>query len=143
MGKTEASETNPLLKTQIAEYREFIKSFVQENAIMSKSFFVVVPYDPVQIPGSGEGGIFSSLFGKSKKPSEKEIASQEKTLAQHMSQLAQRTDQIMSGLTQIGLRAVGLNDDETIELFYNLYNPEAVEKKGMDLTPDENGVTAQ
>src|SRR3990167_9355702 len=42
-----ASENNELLKIQLEEYIEFVKSFVKANAIMSKSFFVVVPYDPV------------------------------------------------------------------------------------------------
>lgn len=133
LGKTENQEVNPLLRTQISEYREFIRSFVQENAIMSKTFFVVVPFDPVEIPGTSEGGIFSKLIGGSKKPSAQALAAQEKSLSQHLGQLQQRTDQIISGLGQVGLRAVSLNDDETIELFYNLYNPETVEKKGLDL----------
>src|SRR3989344_3368735 len=41
-------ETNELLKNQIIEYQTFIKALVAENAIMQKSFFVVVPYDPMQ-----------------------------------------------------------------------------------------------
>ena len=136
MGKVEAQETNPLLRTQISEYREFIKSFVKENAIMSKTFFVVVPFDPIVIPGSGEGGILSGILGKSKKPNPQAEAATEKTLLHHLDQLQQRTDQIVTGLSQIGLRAVSLNDDETVELFYNLYNPETVEKKNMDLIMD-------
>ena len=43
-------------------------------------------------------------------------------------QLNQRTDTVINGLNQIGLRAVALNDEELIELFYNLYNPATVEK---------------
>lgn len=136
LGKVEASETNPLLKTQISEYREFIKSFVSENAIMNKTFFVVVPYDPVKLPTTSSSGLLGGLFGKNKKASERSLAEEEKMLNQHMSQLTQRTEQIISGLSQIGLRAIALNDDEIIELFYNLYNPESVEKKGIDLTPE-------
>lgn len=133
LGKAEASETNPLLKTQIAEYREFIRSFTSENAIMNKSFFVVVPYDPVKLTATGSKGFLGGLLG-SKHQSEAAKAEDEKTLMQHLGQLTQRTEQIMSGLNQMGLRAVALNDDESIELFYNLYNPEAVEKKDLNLT---------
>lgn len=43
-------------------------------------------------------------------------------------QLSQRTEQVASGLSQIGLRAVPLEEDELTELFYNLYNPETVER---------------
>jgi type IV secretory pathway VirB4 component len=137
--KVEATETNPLLKTQISEYREFIKSFTKENAIMNKSFFVVVPFDPVSIPGmnsGGGGGFLGGLlsFGK-KSGAQQDLAKQEedKRFAQNAAQLAQRTEQLVAGLTQIGLRAVPLNDEEIIELLYNLYNPEAIEKKGMEL----------
>lgn len=137
MGAIEAQETNPLLKSQISEYREFIRSFVKDNAIMNKSFFVVVPFDPVSIPGTESGGFLNKLLGRSGKPDPKAVAAQDKTLNQHLGQLQQRTEQIMSGLTQVGLRAVALNDDETIELFYNLYNPETVEKKGMNLLSKE------
>ena len=48
-------EANELLKTQIAEYLEFIKSFVASNAIMDKTFFVVVPYDPIYLPKTAKG----------------------------------------------------------------------------------------
>src|SRR3989344_2779812 len=46
----ETEEQNELLSNQISEYREFIRSFVEENSVMNKKFFVVVPYDPIQIP---------------------------------------------------------------------------------------------
>ncbi len=136
LGKIEVGETNPLLKTQIGEYREFIKSFVSENAIMNKTFFVVIPYDAIQLPTASSGGFLGGLFGKSSHLSEKAKAADEKALDQHISQLSQRTEQITSGLTQMGLRAVALNDDELVELFYNLYNPEAVEKKDFKLTQE-------
>ena len=42
---------------------------------------------------------------------------------QKTTQLNQRTDTVINGLNQIGLRAVALNNEELIELFYNLYNP--------------------
>ncbi|MDO8582643.1 MAG: hypothetical protein Q7R63_01485 [bacterium] len=42
--------------------------------------------------------------------------------------LAQRTEQVATGLSQIGLRAVPLEEDELAELLYNLYIPETVER---------------
>src|SRR5581483_7371919 len=40
------AEDSPLLKSQIDEYAEFIKGFVEKNAIMEKTFLVVVPFYP-------------------------------------------------------------------------------------------------
>src|SRR4030042_4026016 len=64
------NEHNELLKIQLEEYIEFVKSFVKSNAIMSKNFFVIVPYDPVSIPGVGGDGLSRILPGAktSKKP---------------------------------------------------------------------------
>lgn len=128
-------ETNELLKNQITEYAMFVKSFVESNAIMSKTFFVVVPYESGALtPGAAGplGGIFRS---RSKKQQAEE---EEQSFAQKLAQLEQRTDQVVSGLTQIGLRVVPLNDEEITELLYNLYNPQSVEKEKTS-THDQNG----
>lgn len=131
----ETQEDNELLKNQIAEYREFIRAFVAENAIMNKSFFVIVPYDSIQIPEGG-AAITEKIFGFLKKrgvekPTERltiEARDQERQLEEHISQLNRRVSQVTAGLNQLDLRAVQLNDEELTELFYNLYNPGDIEK---------------
>ncbi|PIR87849.1 MAG: hypothetical protein COU10_02310 [Candidatus Harrisonbacteria bacterium CG10_big_fil_rev_8_21_14_0_10_45_28] len=133
LAKLVGQETNPLLKTQISEYREFIRSFTTDNAIMSKSYFVVVPFDVVNLPVKGGKSGFLGIFGKTKPRVEGKETAQEATLTKNISQLSQRTESVVAGLNQIGLRAVAINDDEATELFYNLYNPDAIEKKGMEL----------
>ncbi len=131
----ELQEPNPLLRNQLAEYREFIRSFVSENTIMNKTFFVVIPFDPIQLPEVGQKVTkkFFGLLGKSSpEPTNAPAQSDEdRHLEQNMSQLSQRVDQVVAGLNQIGLRAIPLNDEEVVELFYNLYNPGATEKKGV------------
>lgn len=125
----ESAESNQLLKNQILEYREFIRSLVSQNAIMQKRFFVTVPFDPIQIPKTGLAAAEKALsWLKKKSPIETKIKTEE-SLKENLEQLEQRVDQAISGLNQIGLRAVPLNNDELTELFYNLYNPATVEKK--------------
>lgn len=122
-----AEEDNQLLKIQIGEYVEFIRSFVTENAIISKTFFVAIPYESAAVMEGAKGimGLFS------KKPKTKEG---EAPLQETLGQLEHRVNQVIDGLGQIGLRAVSLNDEELIELFYNLYNPQLVEKRGVEIT---------
>jgi hypothetical protein len=123
----ENQEANELLKNQIFEYGEFVKSFVAQNAIMSKNFFVIVPFDPVRISEAG-GKLKNKIFGLfgSKEPE----GSQKQTDQEYLEQLDQRVSGIVDGLNQIGLRTVPLNDAELSELFYNIYNPSTIEKKG-------------
>jgi len=135
MQERAGQETNELLKNQITEYSEFIKTFVSQNAIMDKSFFVVVPYDAIALPTAGAGGIAGMLTGifkkKSAKPSEAEQQAQAEKLKENLEQLNLRVEEITNSLTQIGLRVVPLETQELIELFYNLYNPAATEKRGL------------
>ena len=115
-------ETNELLKIQIDEYIDFIHQFVEENQIINKSFFVAVPHQQtIQIDTAKS---FLKIFGGKKEEGEEKVSKEEM-----LQQLAQRVDQVVLGLEQIGLHAIPLEDEELIELFYNLYNPQLVEKE--------------
>lgn len=39
-------QINDLMKIQVREYVEFIKNFTKNENIMTKNFFVVIPYTP-------------------------------------------------------------------------------------------------
>ena len=137
-----ASENNELLKIQLEEYIEFVKSFVKANAIMSKSFFVVVPYDPVALPIVGKNGfsnLIPSLRGKKENADSEGGAEINQT---HLEQLNQRVDEVVNNLRQIGLRAITLEDSELLELYFNQYNPSTIEKRGEIIGRDSGGQTA-
>lgn len=124
LAQRQTLEENELLKSQMSEYIEFIRSYLETNAVMVKNFFVVVSYESINIPSGGKG-LFGMLgFGSKNKKTAAEENSEQKLI-----QLNQRTEQVVNGLAQIGLRVVALNDEELVELFYNLYNPGTTEKK--------------
>ncbi len=130
-------EGNELLRTQIDEYSEFIRSFVEANAIMEKAFFVVVPYDFISAAAvSAALPIPDFLKFWKTKSMEVEKRAVSADLESKIGQITQRTEQVAGGLRQIGLRAVPLNTEETIEFFYNLYNPEAVEVKKLKIAEE-------
>ncbi len=121
-------EKKELLKVQIEEYAKFIESFVEENPIITKNFFVVVPYKPIKVvekTKKGLGGIINSLTGKNTK----EETDKEESEAKKIQQLDYRVDEVRSGLEQVGLRVKILKDEELTELLYNLYNPQFIEKE--------------
>ena len=111
-------QLDDLMRVQIREYIEFIKSFTEAANIMTKNFFVVVPYTPAVI-STGKGGPLSVLpFGK-KTPT----AQDDRTFEEQVSQLEQRISIVQQGLTRTGVRTVQLGTEEAIELFYKLFNP--------------------
>lgn len=137
-------EQSPLLQSQIAGYREFIRQFVSENAIMEKMFLVVVPWHPTIAVKSPVSGFKLPFFGKKadapteeKAKQESEEQKEEKMLDDNLPQLGQRVNQVMHGLTQLGLETALLKNEELVELFFNLYNPESVERETSGITAEE------
>ncbi|HEY4507385.1 MAG TPA: TraC family protein [Candidatus Paceibacterota bacterium] len=110
----EREQTNDLMKIQIREYANFIRRFTERNSIMSKSFFVVVPYLPAVtgVPGIGRGA----------------AGTEAERFEEHRTQLEQRVGVVQSGLSRCGVRAAQLGTEEVIELFYRLFNPGDVEQ---------------
>jgi type IV secretory pathway VirB4 component len=129
--KRKGEEVTPLLKNQIEEYSAFVGSFVQQNAIMQKSFFVIVPFVPASLPT--KSSIMGFLpFGKKNK-SDEQKQDEDHAFNEAVGQLKQRTTQVIEGLGVVGLEAVLLNDESLTELFYNFYNPETIEKREVNI----------
>lgn len=111
----EAEQENDLMRIQLREYIDFVRTFTTEVDIMAKTFFVVVPYSP---PGVDvEKGINALLSGK------KVGATDETRFEEHRMQLEQRMGVVESGLARIGVRSIPLGTDEIVELFYHVFNP--------------------
>jgi hypothetical protein len=116
------AELDDLMKIQIREYIAFIKDFTSRANIMSKNFFIVVPYDPALIARGG--GIASLIPGKANATA----AITDEQFEQYRTQLEQRVSVIEQGLVRTGVRVVPLGTEEVIELFYKLFNPGELEK---------------
>jgi type IV secretory pathway VirB4 component len=111
-------QLDDLMRIQIREYIQFVKSFTEAANIMTKNFFVVVPYSPPTIAkGSGPASLLP--FGKGKAS----IEQQNKSFEEQVSQLEQRISIVQQGLVRTGVRTVQLGTEEAIELLYKLFNP--------------------
>lgn len=125
-------QTNDLLKIQTREYIEFVKTFTESSNIMTKSFFVIVPYSATIIETKkGVGGNISSLsgglIGGGKAPDEAKKDATEQ-FEEYRTQLEQRISVVEQGLTRVGVRVVQLGTEEVIELFYKIFNPGELDK---------------
>jgi type IV secretory pathway VirB4 component len=110
-------QLDDLMRVQIREYIEFVKSFTEAANIMTKNFFIVVPYSPVRITAKSAASIIPG-FGS--KPSNAEA---NKTFEEQLSQLEQRISIVQQGLIRTGVRTVQLGTEEAVELLYKMFNP--------------------
>ncbi|MEK7125736.1 MAG: hypothetical protein AAB880_02350 [Patescibacteria group bacterium] len=112
-------QTNDLLRTQIAEYRDFISELVSLGEIMAKRFYVVVPYAP---EGGAKPGFFKQL-GAVFSPA-RVITLSESLFTKYRDHLNGRIEKVTANLGSLGLTAVPLNTQSLVELYYNSYNNE-------------------
>ena len=111
----EPLQDNDLMRIQLREYMEFIKTFTTEVDVMSKNFFVVIPYTPTQIDFSSNIG---AVFGK-----KKDLVIDNAKFEENRLQLEQRTALVEQGLARVGVRTIALQNEELVELYYHIFNP--------------------
>jgi len=111
-------DTPELMQIQIQEYMEFIHSFTENTNIMSKTFFIVIPYHPGFSSQKITGGFFSK-----KRTSEQKKETAFEHFEEGRSQLEQRANIVRQGLSRAGIRTTPLGTEEIIELFYKIFNP--------------------
>lgn len=90
-----ASEKEAVYRSQLESYSEFVKSLVADNKILSRHFFVVLPY--------------------SSKSGEDFEAAKE--------QLSINRDIVGKGLMRLGMQTRRLGSLEILDLFQTFYNP--------------------
>ncbi|OGG85569.1 hypothetical protein A2392_02225 [Candidatus Kaiserbacteria bacterium RIFOXYB1_FULL_46_14] len=114
----ESKQDNDLMRIQLREYMQFVKTFTTEVDVMSKSFFIVIPYTPVTANIQSSIGSFKELLG-----GQKNVYFDDKNFAEHKLQLQQRTALVEQGLSAIGVRTILLQSEELVELYYHIFNP--------------------
>src|SRR3989338_3950371 len=124
----EKTQTNSLMKIQVREYIEFIKNFTENTNIMTKSFFIIVPYSPAVLNTGVTRGVedISSRLGFSAK--KEQVATTESNFDENRTQLEERLSVVEQGLIRTGIRMARLGTEEVIELFYKAFNPGETEK---------------
>jgi hypothetical protein len=89
------SEDEKKYLEQIDDYTQFIRQLVSGNKILSRKFYIVLPYKP-----DSKGDVF-------------ELAQAQLTLTQ---------DMVIKSLEKLGMKARKLDSLEVLHLFYSFYN---------------------
>lgn len=88
-------ETVPIYRTQLENYDEFIRSLITDNKILTRHFYIIIPY---KMTGKPDFDLVSE-------------------------QLKIRLDIIAKGMARIGMHTDQLDSLEVLDLFYSFYSP--------------------
>ncbi|MCL4418991.1 hypothetical protein M1146_02690 [Patescibacteria group bacterium] len=108
--------SNQMLSSQIKLYRDFVKELVKVNSVLDKKFYIVISYSYL------EKGVSAAKTGVNKDHSSKdEFINEAKSI------LRSKAQSLLSQLARLNLRAKTLEKEESVKLYYEIYNRETVE----------------
>ena len=102
--KQKETEKEKIYRTQIDNYSSFVEKLVSGNKILSRKFYIVIPYKQTE------------------KQNDFKLIKE---------QISMQRDLVVKSLEKIGIKTRTLNTLEVLELFYNFYNPTQIKTQGI------------
>lgn len=104
IAKSKETEKETVYREQIDTYTDFIRTVVTGNKILTRRFYIVIPYDPT---------------------------SQEKDFTVIKEQLYLQKDLILHGFEKLGMKAHCLDTIDVLNQFYTFYNPDTAKTQAL------------
>ena len=95
LGERLDDEKEEIYRTQLQNYDEFIRSLITTNKILTRHFYIIVPYKPT---GKADFDLIRE-------------------------QLNLKLDIVAKGITRLGMHSDQLTSLEALDLFYSFYSP--------------------
>lgn len=128
----EEAQENPLMKHRIASYRKFIEETVKRNDVLSKTFYIVIPFLPGELGLKTAGNqIIGSIVPQAKKKDTGLPFQKEYIVEKAKASLEPKKDHLIRLFSRLGLEIKPLNTKELIELLYRIYNEESAASQKM------------
>lgn len=124
LNEVEQTETNKLLKERISSYKRFIEETVKKHDVLSKSFYVVVPFSIMELGVKSADKTMLGFLPKIGNKPARLPYSKEYIVEKAKAKLMPKRDHIMRLFSRLGLEIVQLNTKEIIQLLYKTYNEE-------------------
>jgi type IV secretory pathway VirB4 component len=130
LSKIRTEMDNLLLAMLMEDYIYFISDLVEQTNIMSKEFYITVPFYPdesIQKAVEQTKSAVSNLLNKDGKS--KQVFINEQDLDKAKVELKNRVQNVVNGLVQVGINSAPLSTQELIQLMYNTYNPDTASRQ--------------
>ena len=124
--EAEGEQGNTLLKQRIASYRRFIEETVKRNDVLSKSFYVGIPFSVLELGiKTVQKQTVGTIIPNLAKKEETLPFSKEYILEKAKASLEPKRDHLIRLFSRLGLEVKVLETKELIQLFYKMYNEES------------------
>jgi hypothetical protein len=128
LSRAEAKIQNPQLAKMMKAYKEFIKNAIKKKNVLSKRFYVVIPFTPFEL---GVAKSMTAVLNPNKSatlPFPKSYVIRKAKIA-----LYPKRDHLMRQAGRLGIVFKPLTNEELIQLMYDIYNPEKPVKEKDDI----------
>jgi hypothetical protein len=146
LDKIRSEHDNMLLAMLMDDYIDYMDQLSQHTNIMDKKFYLIIPYSSV-VAGQKKGPAAMTETEKSFvsglvdmfSTKQDHVVINEATLEKAKTELRNRVQSVLAGLMQCGVKALPLDTQELIELYYDTYNPDTATRQQLK---NFNGMTA-
>lgn len=133
MDKIRVSQDNMLLGLLMEDYIAFLSDIAQQTNIMDKKFYLVIKYpdsdEDIRKALKQSTSFFTGLAGLVRPGRPDHVTINENTLETAKTELKNRVQAVMQGLSQAGIQSLPLDTEELIELYYDSYNPDTATRQ--------------
>ncbi len=130
----EREQTNELLQEKIRSYRNFVEEVVKKNNVLTKSFYVIVPFSSLELGLKAAKAIPGGGIKNMGKEDEKLPYSKEHILEKARASLDPKIAHVIRVFGRLGLQVKQLETKELIQLFYEIYNEDTASVQKIETT---------
>lgn len=114
--EAEGATKNQLLAEHIRLYREFVREMIRVNVVLTKTFYVVIPYSSLE---SGLSGV-SHNYAKDAVQKQAFVEAAQKSLLG-------KAESVHTQLNRLAVTAKTLEKEELIKLYYDIFNDAGIQ----------------
>lgn len=128
LDKIHYETNNRFIRKQIEFYKEYIDELVKTKAVLTKKFFIIIPYDEFREKkkrSSSSGSLFDFSIKFKKKEvnsGQEDVVKEERKFEIARRELLGRAGLMQRSFSRFDIRPSRLGDDEVAELLYTSYN---------------------
>lgn len=133
LDKVRTHQDNMLLGLLMQDYIAFLADIAQQTNIMDKHFYMVIKFpdadQDIKNAFKQSTSFFTGLTDMFGSSSSTHVTINENDLEKAKTELRNRVQAVMQGLSQCGIQSIPLDTEELIELYYDAYNPDTATRQ--------------